>query len=568
MSSQVSPERYALPRYCFVPLVVIFVLAGVLLTDSALAQPTVQKVVEAGSKEQQVTEKSEAKPAKSLGPPDEFKRGVPRSSFMGFLEATREGDYDRAAMYLDFRNLPREVKRIEGPELARQLKIVLDRALWVDPELLSNDPKGQADDGLPSYRDHIGYIKTPEKTVDVLLQRIPRKDGMFIWKFSNRTVAQIPLLYKHYGYGHFEETLSEIFPDVTFLGWQIWQWVAFLIVTAVTYLAARVSTWVIGKLVRRRDAEMSHHVALFVTGPLRIVLWLLLARAAMSLIGPSVAIRTLLQAGTFLTIAVTWAAMRVVGLIIDGLAERMRREDQQAATVLLRPMSTAAKIMIGIVAVLIWFENIGFSASTLLAGLGVGGLALALATQDTLKNLVGTIMIFLDKPYQVGQRIVVKGHDGVVEEIGLRSTRLRLLTGHQTTIPNDEMARADIENIGRRPHIRRLANIALPYDTPLEKVGKAVEIIKRILYNHEGMDPEFPSRVYFNEFNRDSINIIMLYWYHPSDYWAFLTLNQRVNTQIMQEFEKEGIKFALPSTATFFTQGDQKPLLMDITKHS
>ena len=128
----------------------------------------------------------------------------------------------------------------------------------------------------------------------------------------------------------------------------------------------------------------------------------------------------------------------------------------------------------------------------------LGGLAVALAAQDTLKNLLGSIMILLDKPYRVGQRIVAKGHDGIVEEIGLRSTRLRLLTGHQTAIPNDEMARIDIENIGRRPHIRRVANIGITYDTPLEKIEKAVDIILKILDNNEVMYTEFPPGAYFS----------------------------------------------------------------------
>jgi len=154
----------------------------------------------------------------------------------------------------------------------------------------------------------------------------------------------------------------------------------------------------------------------------------------------------------------------------------------------------------------------------------------------------------------------VKGHDGVVEEIGLRSTKIRLLTGHQTTIPNDEMARIDIENIGRRPHIRRLANISLSYDTPQEKVEKAVRIISDILNNHEGMDPELPPRVHFNDFNPDSFNIIMLYWYHPAVYWDFLAFNERVNSQIMKEFKKEGIKFAHPTTTTYLAQDSDRPL--------
>jgi MscS family membrane protein len=177
-------------------------------------------------------------------------------------------------------------------------------------------------------------------------------------------------------------------------------------------------------------------------------------------------------------------------------------------------------------------------------------------------------MILLDKPYQVGQRIVVKGHDGVVEEIGLRSTRLRLLTGHQTTIPNDEMARADIENIGRRPHIRRLTNIAITYDTPLDLVKKAVSIIQEVLNDHEGMDPEFPPRVYFNEFNPSSLNLMVIYWYHPADYWGFVEFSQKVNLQIMERFEEEGIRFALPATTTHLSQDDDRPLKVSLGSNS
>ncbi|MGD2029583.1 MAG: mechanosensitive ion channel family protein, partial [Desulfobacterales bacterium] len=246
--------------------------------------------------------------------------------------------------------------------------------------------------------------------------------------------------------------------------------------------------------------------------------------------------------------------------------ERLTRDGKESVSVLLRPLKTVLKLVVIVTASVIWLDNVGFQVTTILAGLGVGGLAVALACQDTLKNLIGSIMILLDKPYEVGQRIVVKGHDGVVEEIGLRSTRVRLLTGHQTIIPNDEMARMDIENIGRRPHIRRLTNIAIPNNTPLERIEKAVKVIEGILENHEGMDPEFPPRVYFNEFNRDSLNIMILYWYHPADYWAFLDLNQRVNRKILQEFESEGIKLALPSSATFLSQEDEKPLLMDISR--
>ena len=110
-----------------------------------------------------------------------------------------------------------------------------------------------------------------------------------------------------------------------------------------------------------------------------------------------------------------------------------------------------------------------------------------------------------------------------------------------------------------------MTNIALPYNTPLDKVQKAVDIIRNALDDHEGMDPEFPPRVYFNEFNPASLNIIVLYWYHPPNYWDFLDFNQRVNMQIMQEFEKEGIKFAFPTITTYLTPDDQNPLKVSLT---
>jgi MscS family membrane protein len=342
----------------------------------------------------------------------------------------------------------------------------------------------------------------------------------------------------------------------------------FVVFVALAYVAALLPTWIAGILLRRRETQMSRQLAEFVTGPCRIVVWFLLIYTGVHLIGPSATVRSIMRAGTIMTIALTWAALRLVDLLIDWWNERLRRKEHEEAIVLLRPARNAIKIAIVLFAALMWLDNIGFRVSTLLAGLGVGGIAIALAAQDTIKNFLGSIMILLDKPYHVGQRIVVEGHDGIVEEIGLRSTKIRLLNGHQTTVPNEVMARIDIENIGRRPYIRRLTNITIPYDTPVEKVERAVKIIEDILQDHEGMDPEFPPRVYFNEFNPDSLNLIMLYWYHPPAYWDFLALNQRVNTQIMQEFEKEGISFAFPTTTTYLAHDDHRPLQLSIASNS
>jgi len=202
--------------------------------------------------------------------------------------------------------------------------------------------------------------------------------------------------------------------------------------------------------------------------------------------------------------------------------------------------------------------------TSIIAGLGIGGLALALAAQDTVKNFFGSVVLFVDKPFEMGDRIVVDGQDGSVEEVGLRSTKIRTLDGHLVTVPNGELANKLIRNIGKRPYIRRVANLTITYDTPPDKVERAVEIVKEILDNHEGMHPDLPPRVYFNEFNAESLNILVIYWYHPPDYWAYMAFTEKFNKEVFRRFNEEGIEFAFP-TQTLYLAGDgARPLTIGV----
>jgi MscS family membrane protein len=221
--------------------------------------------------------------------------------------------------------------------------------------------------------------------------------------------------------------------------------------------------------------------------------------------------------------------------------------------------------VLGIVAAVIVFleggKYLGFPVTTLLAGAGISGLAIALAAQSLIKGLFGTVTVLFDKPYQTGERIIVKGHDGVVEEIGMRATKLRLLTGHLVSIPNDQMADSEIENVGRRSHIRRLADLRIPVDTPREKVEKAVEVIRSELKDHEGMDPDFPPRVYFVDFGPDCYTIRVIYWYTPPEYWDFLAFSERLNFHIFRAFEEQGIQLSLPTRVSYWAaDSEQGPL--------
>jgi MscS family membrane protein len=270
--------------------------------------------------------------------------------------------------------------------------------------------------------------------------------------------------------------------------------------------------------------------------------------------------------GVLSTLAIVVFLYRLIELLVYELDRFAQRDDNMLDITfvqMIRLITRAVVIAIGAIYLLRALS--GKPLSALLAGLGIGGIAIALAAQDTLKNFFGSIMIMLDKPFSVGQRVLVENYDGVVEDIGFRSTRVRTLTGHLVTVPNEKMATNAIENVGRRPHIRRLTNITITYDTPPDKVERALEIIREILDNHEGMHPDFPPRVYFNEFNDTSLNIMMIYWYHPADYWAYVELSEKVNLKIMRAFEKEGIEFAFPTTTTYLAHDERRPLHLSIS---
>ena len=202
--------------------------------------------------------------------------------------------------------------------------------------------------------------------------------------------------------------------------------------------------------------------------------------------------------------------------------------------------------------------------TSVIAGLGIGGLAVALAAQDTIKNFFGSLVLFVDKPFELGDRIVIDGHDGPVEEVGFRSTKIRTLEGHLVTIPNGELANKTIQNIGKRPHIRRIVNITITYDTPPERIERAIAIVKELLENHEGMHEDYPPRVYLSNLNADSLNIMAIYWYHPPNYWDYMTFTERFNKEVLRRYNEEGIDFAFP-TQTMYLAGDaSRPLTVGV----
>ena len=257
-----------------------------------------------------------------------------------------------------------------------------------------------------------------------------------------------------------------------------------------------------------------------------------------------------------LTLAVAWMAYLLSEVIVVLLGRRARKTASKMDDMLVPVIRTGLRTTVVVLAVVQIAQILSDQpVSSILAALGFGGLAFALAGQDTVKNLFGSIVIFADKPFELGDRVVVDDHDGSVEEVGLRSTRIRTLDGHVVTMPNGELANKNIKNIAARRNIRRVLKIGITYDTSPEKIEEALSILKELLANHEGMDPDLPPRVCFESFNDSSLGILVLYWYHPPDYWAYMDFSQKLNLEIVRRFNGAGIEFAFP-TQTIYLAGD------------
>ncbi|MBN2061132.1 MAG: mechanosensitive ion channel family protein [Deltaproteobacteria bacterium] len=247
-----------------------------------------------------------------------------------------------------------------------------------------------------------------------------------------------------------------------------------------------------------------------------------------------------------------WLA-EIPGIWFSNLSRKTgSRLDDMMAPILKKSIRVAVVILVLVQIAQILSDK---PITSIIAGLGIGGLAVALAAQDSIKNFFGSLVLFVDKPFEIGDRVVIDGHDGPVEEVGLRSTKIRTLDGHLITVPNGELANKTIHNIGKRPYIRRFTNITITYDTPPEKIDLALEIIKELLDNHEGMNKDLPPRVFFNEFNSDSLNIMVIYYYHPPDYWKYVAFSEKFNKELFRRFQKAGIDFAFP-TQTIYLAGD------------
>jgi MscS family membrane protein len=489
-------------------------------------------------------------------PVDDLDRGTPRRAVEGFLQTARAHDYRRAAEYLDLRRFPPSAAKIMGPQLARHLKIVLDQKLRIDVESVSDSPDGHPEDGLPPDIEQLGHIDTPDKPVHIRLQRLPQEDGVKIWKISAASVAAIPDLYERYGYGLHGEVLPNVFLETEFLDTQLWQWLALAILVGLGYALGRLITTLGFRLLRRWRSETASVLSTFVAGPIQlltVVLFLSLARRPLEL---SLTVSRILDAleQILLIIAITWTILRVVDSGETIVRAQALRRGQITLLPLLPVVRKTVKILVATFAGLAVLHSFGVNVIAVLAGLGVGGIAVALAAQKTLENFIGGITLYADQPVRVGEFCRFGGTVGTVEEVGMRSTRVRTLDRTVVTIPNAEFSNLQIENFARRDWIWYHPTIRLRYETTPDQIRYILVEVHRVLYAHPKVDST-SARIRFVGFGSSSLDLEVFSYVTVRDYGEYLEVAEDLNLRIMDVVAAAGSSFALPAQTTYLEAG-------------
>jgi len=482
-------------------------------------------------------------------------------------QAQRTAIASRAQQFFDLNDIAPSIRNNIGRETAVYIKEVLDR---IELPPWSEIPDADMIDAKPG----LSRWTIPHTEITLVRLKEGLREGK--WVFNSETDDRAPEFYARVKQLPYKpgatEGLYEMFMSEP--GWMIprswihalpqwartrhggqslWQWCALVLTLA--------GTATIMILIYRITGRWSkgQHGASYYLAMVFPIFAIILPQLATDFLSDQVFITgKLFETIDFALDLVSLGALVVVILgVTNRLALAMvtlpwfkpRQLDAHLAQLIVRAIGVAGAV----IAIFEGGRYLGVPLTTLVAGVSVSGLTVALAAQDGLKNLFGSLMILLDRPFQVGDTIKIKGHQGKVESVGLRSTRIRESSGHVISLANDEMARLDSENISRRSYLRRNEVLRLRHDTPPDGIRNFVAFIRGVLENHEGFDPKYPPAVEIG-ISDDAVTVTITYCYHPPNSAAFSAFNEKITLHILEGMAKEGIQL---SHAGFSVAGEQ-----------
>lgn len=489
--------------------------------------------------EQQVAAVPEPIPVDPLG------RETPYGCVIGFLQAVTNNDLPKAAQYLDTK-LP----NAEAGQLAQQLKVVLDTGLASSINGLSHEPQGDVGDDLRVSREKVGVVKTPNGTIDIFLDRVKRPQAATIWLFSSETLAQIPAAYANLQKHDIATQLPSVLVKVVFLGLPLWRWVLILTTIVLSILLAsffaRLLLLIFRLFLKRghvpNEAEILHRLK----QPLRILL-LSLALWIGETYSLSVLARHYWTAAAFVlgTIGAAWLLSGLFDLTADAGARRSLLTGAKEKVAVINLARRLVKILTVFVVVLILLKGAGVNVSAMLAGLGIGGIALALAAQKTLEDLFGGISIIMRDAIRVGDYCRLADESGTIEDIGLSATRLRTLDRTVVSIPNSKIAQMSSENIALRDKFWFHHILSLRYDTSKAQIEQILANVSTTLQQRPQIESG-TNRINFIGLQEASFQIEIFAYVVVASYPDFLVRQQELLLQILTIVADSGAHLMVP----------------------
>lgn len=490
---------------------------------------------------------TESQPAQNTPTPphDPLGRTTPRDSMIQFLEACHERQYGKAARFMDLRQIPAGERDKQGSELAKQLEDLLDDTSF-EIAMLSRNPEGDLEDGLPPNRDLLLNVRSDHQAVNLELERVEFRNGLRVWVVSSDSVARIPQAHQLMRETPIEKRLPQALVTHEVLDTPVWRWIFLIGGALLIWILASLVAHGIRVVVCRFTALNQVHAEDLV-GPLRLLLAITGFRAAMELAPPSAIVRLYLERGVALIffVALAWAGAAAIDVVAERWRTRLDPRMRAMTFSVLPLVRQILKLLLFLFAILTVLGAWGYNTTTLLAGLGVGGLAVALAAQKTIENLFGGLSVIGDRPVLVGDFCRFGSRVGNVIHIGLRSTRIRTLDRTIVSVPNSQFSTMELENFSARDKMWFHPTLKLRRDTTSDQLRQVMSSVREVLQKNPKVEiGSLPVR--FINIGDMSYDIEVFAYVSTPDFDEFLGVQQELLLQLMQAVERTGAEFAVP----------------------
>jgi len=509
---------------------------------------------------------SPAVPAQPGPPEDVLGRSTPRGTVLGFLLAERKEDHGAAVQYLNTR-----LRGEAAVTLAHQLYVVLDRGLPARLSQLSDRPEGSLPFPTRPDEDLVGTIGGDGGT-DIVVQRVERKGIGSLWLFSSKTLAAVPDLYEDANAIAVENVIPGFLTETRIGRVPLFELVAVFVGLPLLYLIPtllnRLLSPVVGRVRRhvRKNADLPNPQAL--PQPVRLLLMAFTIHWALSKVSLPLLARQFWSgaATVIMTAACVWILILFNGAVENVIRRRLAHVEQSGATSVLRLGRRAVDLLWLVAGILACLNHFGVNLTAALAGLGVGGIAVALAAQKTLENVIGGISVIFDQTVRVGDRVKVCDKDGFVEDIGLRSTRIRTDARTVISVPNGQLAMVILENVSLRDKFWFRHVLRLRYETSAPTMRATLDGVETYLAHDTRVEHD-SVRVRFIRFAASSLDVEIVAYIFAGDWAQFLETQQELLLDIMENVQRAGASMAFrsptvylaSSTATGTADGDFCP---------